>query len=109
MAFITVAIPTYRRLPMLRRAINSVFEQTFSDWEIVVSDDEVPPGDSWAFLQKLASTEPRVRPIMNTGPHGACPNHNAALRGARGEWIKILHDDDMIKPNCLEVLAKIVK
>ena len=44
MPFITIAIPTYRRLPMLRRAIESVFAQTFTDWEMVVSDDETPPG-----------------------------------------------------------------
>jgi hypothetical protein len=45
---------------------------------------------------------------MNGSPHGACFNHNTALKEARGEWIKILHDDDVLKPNCLEVLARIV-
>jgi len=46
MSFITVAIPTCRRLWMLRRAIESVFAQTFTDWEIVVSDDEASPGET---------------------------------------------------------------
>jgi glycosyltransferase involved in cell wall biosynthesis len=109
MPFITVAIPTYRRLPMLRRAVESVFAQTFTDWELVVSDDETPPGETWNFLQTLASSDPRVRPLMNGSPHGASFNHNNALRVARGEWIKILHDDDVLKPICLEVLAHIVR
>jgi glycosyltransferase involved in cell wall biosynthesis len=108
MPFITVAIPTYRRLPLLRRAIDSVFGQTFTDWEMVVSDDEVPPGETWKFLETLVSSDTRVRLVMNGGLHGACFNHNSALKAARGEWIKILHDDDILKPNCLEVLVRIV-
>jgi glycosyltransferase involved in cell wall biosynthesis len=108
MPFITVAIPTYRRLPMLRRAVESVFAQTFTDWEIVVSDDEAPPGETWNFLRALANSNARVRLVMNDGQHGATFAHNTALQAARGEWIKILHDDDVLKPNCLEVLAHIV-
>jgi glycosyltransferase involved in cell wall biosynthesis len=106
--FITVAIPTYRRLPMLRRAIESVFAQTFTDWELVVSDDEAPPGETRNFLESLAA-DARVRPIRNVGPHGASFNHSSALKAARGQWIKFLHDDDVLKPNCLEVLANIVR
>jgi glycosyltransferase involved in cell wall biosynthesis len=109
MPFITVAIPTHRRLPMLRRAVQSVFAQTFTDWEMVVSDDETPPGETWKFLEALAHSDRRVRPILNGSPHGACSAHNTALKAARGEWIKILHDDDVLKPNCLEVLAKVVR
>ena len=107
--FITVAIPTYRRLPMLRRAVESVFAQTFTDWEIVISDDETPPGETWNFLETLAKSDARIRPIINGDPHGASFNHNNALRAARGQWIKFLHDDDVLKPNCLEVLAHIVR
>jgi glycosyltransferase involved in cell wall biosynthesis len=109
MPFITVAIPTYRRLPMLRRAVESVFAQTFTDWEIVISDDETPPGETWNFLETLAKSDARIRPIINGDPHGASFNHNNALRAARGQWIKFLHDDDFLKPNCLEVLAHIVR
>jgi glycosyltransferase involved in cell wall biosynthesis len=107
--FITVAVPTYRRLPMLRRAVESVFAQTFTDWEIVISDDETPPGETWNFLETLAKSDARIRPIINGDPHGASFNHNNALRAARGQWIKFLHDDDVLKPNCLEILAHIVR
>ena len=59
--------------------------------------------------QDLSNSDARIRPIMNGDPHGQCPNHNTALKLARGEWIKILHDDDVLKPNCLEVLAYVVR
>ena len=109
MPLFSVAIPTYRRLTALRRAIDSVFAQTCTDWEMVISDDESPSGETWKFLNSLARSDTRVRPIKNGNPHGAPFNHNAALRASQGEWIKILHDDDVLKPNCLEVLADIVR
>jgi Glycosyl transferase family 2 len=59
MPFITVAIPTYQRLTMLRRAVESVFAQTFTDWEMVVSDDETPPAATWNFLEGLAASDAR--------------------------------------------------
>jgi glycosyltransferase involved in cell wall biosynthesis len=108
MPLISVAIPTHRRLPLLRRAVESVFAQTFVDWEMVVSDNEIPSGETWTFLETLARADARIRPIKNDGPPGAVFNHNSALRSSRGEWIKLLHDDDVLKPNCLEVLARIV-
>jgi glycosyltransferase involved in cell wall biosynthesis len=86
----------------------SVFTQTFVDWEIVVSDDETPSGEAWSFLNSLARADARIRAIKNDGPHGAVSNHNLALRASCGEWIKPLHDDDVLKPNCLEVVARIV-
>src|SRR5262249_33521280 len=109
MPFISVAIPTYRRRVNLHRAIESVFSQSFTDWELVVSDDERPSGETWDLLQTLALADSRIRPIKNRGPHGATFNHNHALRAARGNWIKILHDDDILKGNCLEVLAGIAQ
>jgi hypothetical protein len=47
--------------------------------------------------------------IKNAAPHGAPFNHDTALKAACEEWIKILEDDDVLKPNCLDVLANIVK
>jgi glycosyltransferase involved in cell wall biosynthesis len=108
MPFISVAIPTCRRLPLLKRAIDSVFAQTFSDWELVVSDDEAPPGETWEFLEALACCDSRVRVTQNSGQRGATSNHNSALKASKGRWIKLLHDDDVLKRNCLEVLASIV-
>jgi glycosyltransferase involved in cell wall biosynthesis len=94
---------------MVRRAIDSVFAQTFTDWELVISDDEMHSGETWSFLQELASLDPRVTPIKNTGQRGAPFNHNNVLKAARGDWIKILEDDDVLKPTCLDVLTKTVK
>lgn len=104
---VTVAIPTFRRLPLLRQAVESVLAQSYQNWELVVSDDEEPPSPTWEYLTALSKTDPRIRPLANEGEHGQVPNTNKALRHARGEWIKLLHDDDVLKPNCLSELVQI--
>jgi len=78
-----------------------VLAQTDQDFEIVVSDDEAPAGETWALLEALASQDTRIRPLRNSAPHGQVPNTNSALRGSRGKWVKLLHDDDSLYPNCL--------
>lgn len=105
---ISIVTPTFRRPAMLRRAVESVLAQTYNHWELVISDDEDPPGESWAFIQELAQRDDRVRPIRNTGAHGQVPNVNHAMRAARGKWIKPLYDDDVLKPNCLAMFVDAV-
>ena len=99
---VSITMPTYKRPEMLRRAVASVQAQTFSNWELIVSDDEDPPGPTWNYLQELAAAEPRVRIARNPGPHGQIGNNNFVMRMARAEWVKPLFDDDTLKPNCLE-------
>lgn len=108
---VSIAIPTYKRLPQLKRAVEDVFAQTYSDWELVVSDDEVDEnGETWEWLAKLAQRDTRVRVVKNKGArHGQVYNVNSACRATRGDWIKPLFDDDRMLPNCLEEFVRVVE
>ncbi len=99
---VSIVMPTYKRPEMIKRAIKSVLEQTVTDWELVISDDEDPPGQTWEYLQSLAARHKRIRIFRNTGDHGQIPNNNFVLQQARGTWIKPLYDDDALKPGCLQ-------
>ena len=99
---VSITMPTYKRPDMLRRAVASVQAQTFTNWELIISDDEDPPGPTWTYLQELAASDSRVRIARNPGPHGQIGNNNFVMRMARAEWVKPLFDDDTLKPNCLE-------
>lgn len=86
MATVSVVIPTRDRLRMLERAVASVLNQTWRDFELIVVDD--------------GSTEsvggfhdPRVRVIRQDG-RGVAAARNAGIRAAGGEWIAFLDDDD---------------
>lgn len=106
---ISVIIPTYRRAALLRRAIESAQRQTLQDIEIIVSDDEPRPGESWRMVQELAARDGRIRLIRNPGPHGQAGNMNHALAAARAPWIKPLYDDDVLRPDCLERMLEAVR
>ncbi len=105
---VSIVLPTYRRPQLLRRAVASVHAQTFEDWELIITDDEDPPGEAWAYLQSLAAADARVQIARNPGPHGQSGNVNHGLRLARAAWIKILYDDDVLHPRCLEALLAAV-
>lgn len=100
--FFSVVVPTHRRVGPLRRAIDSALAQTYADFEIVVSDDEDPPGAAWSMLASSPRPDARIRPVRNLAPHGQVPNTNNGIREARGRWVKLLHDDDVLHPDCLE-------
>lgn len=99
--FFSVVVPTFRRPELLRRCIDSVRAQTFDDFELIVSDDERDAGRSWELCEAVRGADPRIRPIRNEGERGQVANTNWGVRHARGTWIKLLHDDDELYPECL--------
>lgn len=104
---VSIVVPTYKRRELLERAVQSVFDQTYLHWELIVSDDEGEEGDTWRYLTELAEKDSRVKPVKNSGENGQVHNTNNALKHAQGEWIKLLHDDDRLKPDCLTELIDV--
>jgi glycosyltransferase involved in cell wall biosynthesis len=96
-----VVLPTYDRLEFLRPAIESLFAQTFEDWELVIADDG-SSADTRAYLEGLENL-PRVKVIWL--PHTGRPSvvRNAALREAQGEYVAFLDSDDLWLPRKLEI------
>ncbi|MGA1794841.1 MAG: glycosyltransferase family 2 protein [bacterium] len=98
MPAISVIIPTYNRLPLLRRAVECVLDQTFDDWELLVVDDASTDGTSEYLSQ---CTDPRVRPLRNPANRGAQESRNLGIRHARGEFVCFLDSDDLWVPEKL--------
>lgn len=105
---VSVLIPTYKRLFFLKKAVDDVLAQSFADWELVISDDEVGDGETWRWLQDLAARMPKVRVVKNKGPrHGQVWNVNNGLRECHGDWVKPFYDDDRMHPDCLEKMMTV--
>jgi glycosyltransferase involved in cell wall biosynthesis len=96
---VSVLMPTFDRLQFLPPAIESVFAQTLTDWELIIADDGSGE-DTRAYLRSLA--DPRVRVLWMA--HSGRPSVmlNAALRVARGEYVAFLDSDDLWLPHKLE-------
>src|SRR3954470_2850329 len=106
---ISVVIATYNRSRALGHAIESVFRQTFTDWELIVVGDACTD-DTAEIAQRYVRADPRVRFVnleRNWGEQSAPNNVGRAL--ARAPLIAYLSHDDLWLPHhlkaCSEALA----
>ena len=101
---VSICIPTYRQVDFLRQTLNSVAAQKFADYEIIISDDS--PDDSVRDLISEFNFGEKLHYYRNEKSLGSPENWNAAIRKANGEYIKILHHDDMLAhPDALEAFV----
>jgi hypothetical protein len=98
---VSVILPTFNRLRFLRPAIESVFAQTFTDWELIIADDGSDPETRQYLQSKAIDTRVRMIWLPHSGNPGAV--RNAALREAQGEYVAFLDSDDLWMPAKLEL------
>jgi glycosyltransferase involved in cell wall biosynthesis len=89
---VTVVIPNYNHAPLLRLALRSVAEQSFSDWEAIVIDNHSNDG-SESEVHALADERIRIAKVHNHGVIGR--SRNIGIAEARGEWVAFLDADDL--------------
>ncbi|MCL1468180.1 glycosyltransferase family 2 protein [Argonema galeatum] len=97
----SIAITTYNRLSLLKRAIDSALSQTVP-CEVVVADD-CSSDETEEYIRSLGSSIVYHRNQCNMG-HAA--TMNAAVNVASGDWIKPVDDDDYLAPNCIEEMTR---
>jgi len=96
---VSVVITTHNRKEMLRRAVGSVLDQTFTDFEIIIVDDHSTDGTS---PESIGHDDSRIRYVRNEECRGANYSRNVGINASRGEFVCILDDDDEWLPSKLE-------
>ena len=96
---ISVLMPTYNGKAFIQDAVESVLAQRLTDWELLISDDGSKDGTR-EFLRELQ--DPRIRVVEQPTNLGIFGNLNYLLRQAKAPVAKILCQDDILLPNCLE-------
>ena len=98
---VSIILPTFNRLRFLRPAVESVFAQTFTDWELVIADD----GSDEPTRAYLAAIHrpPRVRVLLCAHTGSPARVRNVALREATGTYVAFLDSDDLWLPCKLEL------
>ena len=108
-ALISVVITTYKRsFQLLKKAIFSVQNQTYSPVEIIVVNDTPDSAPEYEEVTKHIS-QLNVVYIATGVNQGACAARNAGLKVAKGEWIAFLDDDDEWHPQKLEKQMSLVQ
>jgi glycosyltransferase involved in cell wall biosynthesis len=102
---VSVCIPTYNRAPLLAQAIRSVLGQTLQDFELVISDN-ASTDDTEALVRSF--DDPRIRYVRNQTNLGNRANFNRCLQLARGAYLTIFQDDDIMMPDNIAAKAEVL-
>lgn len=97
---VSVCIPTYNRVNLLSGAIESVVQQTYTDWELIVCDDGSTDSTAELMSQYQDSRVKYIRHLENIGKSN---NMRSGFEAARSEYFIKFDDDDRLTP---EFLAK---
>ncbi len=93
---VSVYITTYNRLALLKRAVDSVLNQSYLNIELFVVDDGSKDG-THDYLKKMQQRGLLTAVVNNGPPKGACFGRNRAIQLAKGEFITGLDDDDYLQ------------
>jgi len=97
---VSVVIPTYNRSKLVRGAINSVLNQSFTDFEIIVVDDG-STDDTHSVIEGIA--DDRVKYLYKD--NGGCATaRNRGMANSQGDYLAFLESDDIWPKNFLEVM-----
>lgn len=106
--FISICIPAYQRVHYLRRLLNSLVDQLFRDFEVVIGDDS-KDDTVWHLVEEFQEKLP-IAYFRNIPSLGTPANWNFTISKAKGEWIKLIHDDDWLtSPESLTKFAHFTK
>ena len=100
---VSIVIPSYRMGKFVRQALQSIGEQTYGNWEVILVDDCGPEDGTREALQEFQEKHPtrRVQYLSNEKNEGCGESRNVAMRAANGEYYAFLDPDDCWAPEYL--------
>ena len=101
---VSICMPAFNAERWLGAALESALRQTYAEFELVLADN----GSTDRTLEIARSfDDPRIRIETATETIGAVANHNRAIRLSRGAFVKLLHADDLLHPDCVEAMVSL--
>lgn len=96
---VSVVVPTYNSAAFIRATMSSILAQTFTDFELIVSDHSSTDG-TWELLQPFKA-DPRVTLLRIRRTGRPEDNWSHVTNAATGAYLKLVCGDDLIAPDCL--------
>lgn len=94
---VSIIIPTYNRERFLHRSIDSVLQQTYTNWELLIIDDR-STDNTKNVVDKYLRRDRRIKYLKNMHKKGPAGARNQGVEQAKGEYIAFLDSDDEWKP-----------
>jgi glycosyltransferase involved in cell wall biosynthesis len=104
---VSIGLAVYNGEEYLEEAIQSILAQTYTDFELIISDN-ASTDRTFEISQKYANIDNRIRYFKNKSNIGGANNENLTFKKARGEYFRWAAHDDICEPNLLEELVKVL-
>jgi glycosyltransferase involved in cell wall biosynthesis len=100
-ALVSIITPAYNCEKYIRETIESVLNQSYINWEIIIVND-YSTDNTLDIIRKFAALDDRIKYITNKKNLGAASSRNVATKAAKGDYIAFLDSDDIWYPKKLE-------
>lgn len=104
---VSIIMPSYNTAEYIGKAIESVQNQTYENWELIIVDD--CSSDNTDEIMQQYIRDSRVYYLKNEKNSGAAVSRNKAIKLAKGKWIAFLDSDDLWNPEKLEKQINFMK
>lgn len=104
---VSICIPTYNGDKYLASALESIEQQTYKNIEVIVSDDN-SQDNTISIVKDFKNRVEFPVHIYHHNPTGIGSNWNNSIKNAKGEFIKFLFQDDVLLPNCIELMLRVI-
>lgn len=106
---ISIVMPTYNTpLSYLEECIESVLIQSYPDWELCIADDASPNKEVVKLIRSYAAKDKRIKLVARKTNGHISEATNSAIKIAKGEFIALLDHDDVLWPNALFEVVKVI-
>jgi glycosyltransferase involved in cell wall biosynthesis len=103
---ISVVIPTYNRADLIPKAIQSVLDQTYQNWELIIVDNYSDDGTKEVID---SFRDPRISMLLIPRTGSVAASRNMGVHHANGEWIAFLDSDDWWFPTKLSTVCEVIQ
>ena len=100
MPIVSIILPYYKKINYIKKTINSILNQSFKDFEIILIYDDENLQDLY-IIEKNFKNNPKIKIIRNTKNLGAGISRNIGIKHARGKIIAFVDSDDFWLPDKL--------
>ncbi|MDD7025943.1 MAG: glycosyltransferase [Lachnospiraceae bacterium] len=102
---VSIILPTYNGEKYIKKSIDSIVNQTFSDWELIIVDD-CSSDRTYSVIEQYTKQDKRIHIIKNSINQKLPKALNIGFASANGEYLTWTSDDNLYKKNALEVMSK---
>lgn len=100
--FVSIIIPVFNRISLIKETLESVKKQTYSNWELILVDDGSTDGTFEGLVEMSKEDKRFILKKRDKFPKGASTCRNIGINLAKGNYIIFLDSDDILVSTCLE-------